>query len=257
MKEQVRIAQYLKQVECGNHQHALGETSESGDAKGSFGATISAKQVSSKLTYNYKKKGSSKGAKSPGHVISADSGRANSGAQHVHRRKALVRLGAGSGKATQRAQVTPAPGIGCLAKDGEIADCSKDPAVVKEAIKLIEKSPQPNAAVRLIQRSNGRKQRSRKPSRGRCIRQTSKLAKRVKDLERQLESKPTRLAKTQLAMGKTKKSREVKKRNRKRSAQRSNSNLNTCTVAKICDPIESGRSVKISKAALKAECLMH
>ena len=212
----------------------------------------------------------------------------------MYKGKAAVRLGAGSGKARQGAQAKPAPGIGCLAKDGEIADCSKDPAVVKEAIKLIEKSPHPNAAVRLVQRSNGSKHRSRKCSRGQCTKQTSKLAQRVKDLERQLklkstrlakaqlaigktktnrkaktkqtsklaqrvkdlerqlEAKSTRLAKAQLAIGKTKKNRKAKKRNRKQS-----NDLNTCIVAKICEPIASGRSVKISKAALKAECLMH
>ena len=81
MKERVRIAQYLKQVECGNHQHALGETSEIGDAKESFGSAISAKQVSSNLTYHYKRKGSSKGTKPPGNVTGVDSGHANSGAQ--------------------------------------------------------------------------------------------------------------------------------------------------------------------------------
>ena len=90
----------------------------------------------------------------------------------------------------------------------------------------------------------------------------------MKDLERQLESRPTAerkvrrrkmLAKMQLAIGKrrsarrrTKKNREVKKRNKKESGQRS-----ACTVAKVCDPIESGSRVKITKAELKAECLMH
>ena len=30
-------------------------------------------------------------------------------------------------------------GISCPTKDGKIADCSQDPAIVKQAIKLIEK----------------------------------------------------------------------------------------------------------------------
>merc|ERR1712166_733569 len=145
-------------------------------------------------------------------------------------------LGAASGKARQGAQVKPAPGIGCLAKDGEIADCSKDPAVVKQAVKLIEKSPHPNAAVRLIQRSKGRKQQSRKRSRGRstklakrvkdlerklkqrsrkrCRGRSTKLAKRVKDLERKLKTKTIELAKMQVAAKTFKK----KKRTRKQSA---------------------------------------
>jgi len=151
----------------------------------------------------------------------------------------------------QEVKVDPAPGISCLAKDGETADCSKDPAVVKEAIKLIEKSPHPNAAVRVIQRSKqsgnhatirrtsrgsplqtdqttklqrkvkdlerqlkrrskGRKQRSRKRSRGR----STKLAKRVKDLERKLSRTRVELAKMQVAA----KSFKKKKRTRKQSS---------------------------------------
>merc|ERR1711865_743409 len=112
--------------------------------------------------------------------------------------------------------------------------------VVKEAIKLIEKSPHPNAAVRLIQRSKGRKQRSRKRCRGR----STKLAKRVKNLERKLKAKTIELAKMQVAT----KSFKKKKRTRKRSAQKPNHGMNTCTVAKICDPIASGKAVKIRKA---------
>ena len=67
--------------------------------------------------------------------------------------------------------------------------------------------------------------------------------------------------KKQEGIGKTKrkikKNRKEKKKNRKRSAQKSNHGMNTCTVAKICDPIASGKAVKIRKADLKAECLMH
>ena len=92
---------------------------------------------------------------------------------------------------------------------------------MKQAIKLIEKSSHPNAAVRLIQRSKGRKQRSRKRSRGRCTKlekrvkdlerklkqrsrklcrgRSTKLAKRVKDLERKLKTKTIELAKMQVA----------------------------------------------------------
>ena len=112
----------------------------------------------------------------------------------------------GSGVTDQEAQVDPAPGIGCLAKDGETADCSKDPAVVKEAIKLIEKSPHPNAAVRVIQRSKGHT-RVRKRA-GHVTRErlqnnrNTKLAKQVKDLQRQLalqKAKTIEMAKMQRA----------------------------------------------------------
>ena len=92
---------------------------------------------------------------------------------------------------TRSAPAVAAPGIGCLAKDGETADCSKDPAVVKEAIKLIEKSPHPNAAVRAIQRSkqSGNHATIRRTSRGSPLQtdQTTKLQRKVKDLERQLK----------------------------------------------------------------------
>ena len=38
--------------------------------------------------------------------------------------------------------------------------------------------------------------------------------------------------------------------------QRTTNDMNTCTVAKVCDPIPSA-TIKIHKAVLKAECLMH
>merc|ERR1711865_1153422 len=107
--------------------------------------------------------------------------------------------------------------------------------VVKEAIKLIEKSPHPNAAVRLIQRSKGRKQRSRKRSRGR----STKLAKRVKDLERKLKTKTIELAKMQVAAESFKKKsrRAIRKLTRRRRAIRnlqSSRRPAQCRVQKKC-----------------------
>merc|ERR1711865_928776 len=120
----------------------------------------------------------------------------------------------GSGVTDQEVKVDPAPGISCLAKDGETADCSKDPAVVKEAIKLIEKSPHPNARVRVIQRSkqSGNHATIRRTSRGSPLQtdQTTKLQRKVKDLERQLSGTRVELAKMQVAA----KSFKKKKRTR-------------------------------------------
>merc|ERR1711865_851394 len=125
----------------------------------------------------------------------------------------------GSGVTDQEVKVDPAPGISCLAKDGETADCSKDPAVVKEAIKLIEKSPHPNAAVRVIQRSkqSGNHATIRRTSRGSPLQtdQTTKLQRKVKDLERQLKRSQMRPMKV------IQRSKGRKQRSRKRSRGRS------------------------------------
>merc|ERR1712166_1366330 len=94
-------------------------------------------------------------------------------------------------------------GIGCPTKDGKTADCSQDPAMVKQAIKLIEKSPHPRAAAKKIRQSNrGKHGRSRKCagcSRGR----PAELEKQVKDLK----AKIIKMAATQRAASKTSKFR--------------------------------------------------
>ena len=127
-------------------------------------------------------------------------------------------------------------GISCPTKDGKIADCSQDPAIVKQAIKLIEKSPHPRAAARKIRGSNrGKHGHSRKCAR--CSRGgTAELEKQVKDLKAKL----IKMEETQRVASKALKFRK-------------NARVNSCTVAKTCDKLKQG----FSNSTLKAECLMH
>ena len=127
-------------------------------------------------------------------------------------------------------------GIGCLTKDGKIADCSQDQAVVKQAIKLIEKRPHPRAAARKIRGSNrGKHGHSRKRAR-RSRGGTAELEKQVKDLKAKL----IKMEETQRAASKSQK-------------LRNSARVNSCTVAKTCDKLKKG----FSNSTLKAECLMH
>ena len=223
---QGRLAEYLKQVECGNTTRSDSKTSGSGSETTDSEVNL---EASSEQSEHDEPTGRNTIRKLKAREVltelregdSRNNQRILGEAEHTINKQ----------KPAQRLAVTS--GISCLTKDGEIADCSQDPAMVKQAIKLIEKSPHPRAAARKIRGSNrGKHGHSRKRAR-RSRGGTAELEKQVKDLKAKL----IKMEETQRAASKSQKLR----------------NNASCTVAKICDRLKNG----FSKDVLKAECLMH